>query len=63
MVVTVIKSSYSIKQILIGKETEQLRKWVNEINSNPLIEEEYTIEEKHSDKSVYDLAKFLGIEQ
>lgn len=61
MTVTIIKSSYDIKQILIGKPTKEIEKWVDELNNNPLIEEEYTIEERYTDKSVYDLAKFLGV--
>lgn len=61
MDVTVVKSGYSIKQIFIGKPTEVLKESVKQLNDNPLVEEEYTIEQCYSNKSIYELADFLGI--
>jgi hypothetical protein len=59
MTITVIKSGYSIKQILIGKSTPQIEMWVKQLNDNPLYEEEVTIEEKYTDKNIYDLQQFF----
>ena len=62
MTVTVIKQGFTIKQILIGSATDQLIKWINELNNNPLMDEKWTYKEDYVNKSVYDLANFLGVE-
>ena len=62
MDVTVIKVGYSIRQIIFGKPTEQIEKWVKELNDNPLLGDEATIEEKYTDKSIYNVAEFLGLD-
>jgi hypothetical protein len=62
MTITVIKSGYSIKQILIGKSTPQIEMWVKQLNDNPLYEEEVTIEEKYTDKNIYDLQQFFNLD-
>jgi nitrogen regulatory protein PII-like uncharacterized protein len=62
MTVTVIKQGYSIKQILIGSVTDQIIKWIDELNNNPLMDEKWTYKETYVDKTHYQLAEFLGID-
>lgn len=62
MEITVIKVGYSVRQILFGSPNEQTKKWVSDLNANPLMSEEATIEQCHTDKSIYDVAEFLGIQ-
>ena len=62
MNITIIKADYNIKQILLGKPTKEIENWIKQLNDNPLVEEEYTIETKYTDKSIYSLVEFFGIE-
>ena len=62
MTVTVIKQSYEVKQILFGSVTDQIKTWIEQLNSNHLIDSDWTYEEKYIDKSIYDLKEFLNIE-
>lgn len=61
MTVTVIRQGYEVKQILFGKVTKQIEDWVEQLNSNPLIESDWSYEEEYIDKSIYDLKEFLNI--
>ncbi len=61
MYITLIKEGSSLKQLILGQPTEAIRQSVKELNNNPLITEEVTIEERYSDKSEWDLIKFLDI--
>jgi len=61
MYLTIIKFGGTIEQILIGKPTEQINKWAEELNNNPLQSQEVTVDQEYTDKSVYDLQQFFGI--
>ena len=59
MEITLIKKGYYTSKIIIGKPTENLKSLVTELNNNPLNDEEYSIEEKYSPKTVSQLESFL----
>lgn len=61
MNITVIKVGYNITQIFIGKPTEQIKKWVKDLNDNPLQRDEVTCEEQYADVSLYQLIEFLKL--
>jgi hypothetical protein len=61
MIVTIVKQGYEVKQILFGSVTQQIKDWVKQLNDNPLIESEWTYDEQHVDKSIWELKEFLGI--
>ena len=62
MNVVVIKQGYEVKQILFGSVTQQIKDWINQLNSNPLIESEWTYDEQHVEKSIWELKEFLNIQ-
>jgi hypothetical protein len=63
MIITVIKSDSVIKQILFGPISEQTVRQIDQLNENPLISEIWTYVETRTDKSVHDLAEFLGVNE
>lgn len=64
MTVTVIAQKQETKQIFIGKLTPQIDKWVEDINSSPLLsdDEKYEAKEVETQKSLYDLEKYLELD-
>jgi len=63
MIITVIKADSVIKQILFGPISENTVRQIGQLNENPLISETWTFFETETDKSVHDLAKFLGVNE
>jgi hypothetical protein len=63
MIITVIKADSVIKQILFGPISEQTVRQIDQLNENPLISETWTFFETETDKSVYALAEFLGVNE
>ena len=63
MIITVIKADSVIKQILFGPISEETIKQIDQLNENPLISETWTFFETETDKSVYALAEFLGVNE
>lgn len=61
MTVTIIKQGYDVKQILFGNVTQQTKDWIGQLNSNPLIESDWTYEEQYVEKSIWELKEFLDI--
>lgn len=61
MIVTVIRQGYDVKQILFGNITQQTKDWIDQLNSNPLIESDWSYQEQHIEKSIWELQEFLGI--
>ena len=59
MQLTVIKEDQSVKQILLGSPTEEIKTMVSQLNNNPLMSSNWTYEEVYSDKTMYQLAEFL----
>lgn len=57
-----IRADGELKQVFIGQTTDQILLWVEELNKNPLVKEEWTVSETYTEKSIYELADFLGIE-
>jgi len=62
MEITVIKRGYNIEQVFFGKPSNQMEEWVEQLNNNPLNSERYSIEEKYTQKSIYEIVNFLEIE-
>jgi thymidylate synthase len=57
---TVIKRDREVVQIMAGKPSDQIKKWVEELNENPLSRDtEWSWEEQYSNKPVWELNKFL----
>jgi len=63
MIITVIKADSVIKQILFGPISENTVRQIDQLNENPLISETWTFFETETDKSVYALAEFLGVNE
>lgn len=61
MTVTVLKEGMDIKSVFLGHITPSMEKDVENLNNNSLLAENYTLEEKKTDKSFYDIIEFLGL--
>lgn len=61
MTVTVIKANKTIRQIFVGKVTQEIKNWIEQLNNNPLSGEEWDYSEEYCDKSIWELAEFLGL--
>lgn len=60
MNILIIKHGYNITQIIVGgKYTTELQKWIDELNNNPLNNEEWIIDEKYTNKYLDDIVEFL----